>query len=128
QHHELRSGHETPQGRARSGTEIGPPFPRARLGVHQDNALPVARGTLHEGDSRVAQRRVEHIARTDGVRPPHVVVHDRHGERCSGYESASRPAATAPTVATGTGCAARAPAMISASVTTRPPKWSVSRR
>src|SRR5207237_377601 len=123
QHHELRSGHETPQDRARSGTEIGPPFPRARLGVHQDSALPVARGTLHEGDSRVAAARAAEISAPTARSSAATTL-----VKFSGYKSASHPAATAPTVATGTGCAARAPAMISASVTTRPPKLSVSRR
>ena len=46
----------------------------------------------------------------------------------SGYKSASHPAATALTVADGTGWAALAPAMISASVTTSPAKFNVPRR
>ena len=46
----------------------------------------------------------------------------------STYKSASHPAATAVTVAAGTGCAALAPAMIRASVTTSPAKLSGSRR
>ena len=34
QHDEGRPRHETPQGRAGARAEIGPPFPRPRLGVH----------------------------------------------------------------------------------------------
>ena len=45
-----------------------------------------------------------------------------------GYSSASQPAATAATVAGASDCAAVAPAMISASVITSPPKFSGSRR
>jgi len=48
--------------------------------------------------------------------------------KSSGYRSTSHPAATATTVAAGTGWAALAPAMISASVTTSPAKLSVPRR
>ena len=50
QHHELCARDEAPQRRPRPGTEIGPPLPRSRLGVHQDDAFPVARRPLPDRD------------------------------------------------------------------------------